>query len=96
MESITEHTVMNYTHLIWTIILGKTHLSYLHGDVCGLGGMALHVFVPTATCTPHQRHTGRAVDVLHLCRILLHHLHQLLNGPTEAATPHFLEHQHYG
>lgn len=87
---------MNYTHLIWTIILGKTHLSYLHGDVCGLGGMALHVFVPTATCTPHQRHTGRAVDVLHLCRILLHHLHQLLNGPTEAATPHFLEHQHYG
>lgn len=71
-------------------------LSDLHGDVCGLGGMALQVFVPTAPCAPHQRHTGGAVDVLHLRRVLLHHLHQLLNGPAEAATPHLLEHQHYG
>lgn len=68
--------------------------TYLHGDICGLGGMAFQVFIPTATCTPHQWHTRGAVDVLHLCRVLLHHLHQLLNGPAEAATPHFLEHQH--
>lgn len=57
--------------------------------------MTLQVFVPAAACTPHQWHTGRAVDVLHLCRVLVHHLHQLLNGSAEAATPHFLEQQHY-
>lgn len=56
--------------------------------------MTLQVFVPAAACTPHQWHTGRAVDVLHLRRVLVHHLHQLLNGSAEAATPHFLEQQH--
>lgn len=70
--------------------------SHLHGDVCGVGGMALQVLVPTATCTPDQWYTGRAVDVLHLCWVFLNHLHQLLNGPTEAPTPHVLERQHCG
>lgn len=68
----------------------------LHGDICGVSGMALQVFIPTAAGTPHQRHTGGAVDVLHLWRVLLHHLHQLLYGPAEAAAPHLLEHQYCG
>lgn len=67
--------------------------SHLHGDICGASGMALQVLVPAAARAPHQGHTGGAVDVLHLGRVLLHHLHQLLNGPAEAATPHLLKHQ---
>lgn len=68
--------------------------TYLHGDICSLGRMALKVFISTAASTPHQWHTRGAVYVLHLCRVLLHHLHQLLNGLADASTPHFLEHQH--
>lgn len=77
-------------------ILQHLCLTHLHGDICGCGGMTLQLLVPATACAPHQRHAGRAVDVLHLCRVLLHHLHQLLDGPAEAATPHFFKHQHYG
>lgn len=67
----------------------------LHRNVGGVGWMAFQLLVPAATCAPHQRHTGGAVNVLHLCRVFLHHLHQSLNSPAEAPTPHFLEHQHF-
>lgn len=56
--------------------------------------MTLHLLVPTAACTPDQRHTGGAENVLHLSGVLQHHLHQLLNGPAEAASPDLLEHQY--
>lgn len=69
-------------------------MRYLHGDISGASGMAFQVLVATTASTPHQWYAGRAVDVLHLWRIFLHHLHQLLDGSAEAATPHFLKQQH--
>lgn len=71
-------------------------LTHLHGDVCGRGGVTLELLVTAAARAPHQLHAGRAVDVLHLRGVLLHHLHQLLDGPAEAAAIHFSKHQHYG
>ena len=66
-------------------------MSYQHGDIGGVGGVALHVVVPAAAGAAHQGHARRAVDVLHLPGVLLHHLHQLLDGPAEAPVPHLLE-----
>lgn len=58
--------------------------------------MALQVLIPTATGASDQWHTGRAVDMLNLRGVFLHHIHQLLDGPAETPTPNFLEHQHCG
>lgn len=67
----------------------------LHGNVVGICGHALQVLVPAAPGTAPQRHAGRAEDVLHFSRVLLHHLHQLLNGAAETPTPHLPEEHHF-
>lgn len=72
-------------------ILRRDEPYYLHGDIRGLSRMALQILIATATSAAHQGHTGGAVDVLHLPRVLLDHLHQLLYGPAETTTPHLLE-----
>lgn len=88
------------SHVWWTRRPEPTRrrlrLTHLHGDVCGRGGVTLELLVTAAARAPHQRHAGRAVDVLYLRGVLLHHLHQLLDGPAEAAAIHFFKHQHYG
>lgn len=94
-------------HLTCTLVLRQTGrlqslksrgaallVPYLHCDVRGPGRVTLQAFVPAAACATHQWNAGRGVDVLHLRRVLVHHLHQLLDSPAEAAIPHFLEHQH--
>lgn len=78
------------------VVTGQTSLSYLNCDICGEGGVALHVLVPTAAGAPHQRHTGRPVHVLHVGGVLLDHFHQLLDGAADTPTPHFFKHQHCG
>lgn len=67
---------------------------HLQCDVAFKCSLALHVLVPTATRAAPKWDTGRHVDVLHLSRVLLLHVHQLLHGPTHAPHPHLLEPHH--
>lgn len=87
------HAVIDHTsyRLQWCCAIAKP---YLHGNICSLSGMALEVLVCAATSAPHQGNAGGAVDVLHLRRVFLHHLHQLLNGTAKAATPNLFKHKH--
>ena len=86
------HANMHWWSHNTAAILRRDGPYYLHGDIRGLSRMALQILIATATSAAHQGHTWGAVDVLHLPRVLLDHLHQLLYSPAETTAPHILEH----
>lgn len=69
---------------------------YLHSDVGCLYRHTVQTFITTAATTATQKDTGRTEYVRHLIRVFIQDVHQLLHGPTVAATPHFVERHHYG
>lgn len=69
---------------------------YLHSDVGCLYRHTVQTFITTAATTATQKDTGRTEYVRHLIGVFIQDVHQLLHGPTVAATPHFVERHHYG
>lgn len=64
---------------------------YLQGDVAFQRWTAFQALVATATVASPKWNASRHVEVFHLSRVLLLHIHQLLHWLTHALCPHLVQ-----
>lgn len=69
----------------------KKPLLHLQSDVAFKRRLALQVLIAAATVASPKWDAGRHVEVFHLSRVLLLHIHQLLHRLAHALCPHLVQ-----